>query len=344
LSWYTDQQLEQNAPLAVAAAWIFSYMGERDRALRFAEAAKHGSWQGPMPDGAASLDSAVSTLSAVLAIGGISGMAADAQRTVDLEPADSPWRTGALALLGQAQAINGDFERATATLEQAERLTAVNHASSATTLAYLAFIDLRTGQLERATERAERAHAIAERPTMATFMPNIATYSVVAAVHTSRGDLEAVARAVARAEALLPRLTDAFWWQLCLTHILLAPALVALGRNDEATRLLDESAAVLNTHPDTGQLPHWQTEATRLLTSSKPGRHSTSLTTAEKRVLRLLDSDLTLREIGRELYLSLNTVRTHTHSIYRKLGVSSRVDAVRTNRANRARTRVTSSS
>jgi LuxR family maltose regulon positive regulatory protein len=61
-------------------------------------------------------------------------------------------------------------------------------------------------------------------------------------------------------------------------------------------------------------------------------------------VLRLLDSDLTLREIGRELYLSLNTVRTHTHSIYRKLGVSSRAEAVQTDRVQRARTRVTSPS
>jgi LuxR family maltose regulon positive regulatory protein len=344
LSWYTDRQLEQNAPLAVAAAWIFGYMGERDRALRFADAAKHGAWQGPMPDGAASLESAVSTLSAVLAIGGITGMAADAQRTVGLEPIDSPWRTGALTLLGQAQAINGDFERATATLQAAETLTAGNHASSATTLAYLAFIDLRTGQLERATERAERAHAIAEQPTMATFLPNIATYSVVAAVHTSRGDLDAAAHAVARAEALLPRLTDAFWWQLCLTHILLAPALHALGRNDEATRLLNVSAHVLEGHSDAGQLPQWQTEATRLVTKPKPRAQSMSLTTAEQRVLRLLDSDLTLREIGRELYLSLNTVRTHTHSIYRKLGVSSRAEAVQTDRVHRARTRVTSTS
>jgi LuxR family maltose regulon positive regulatory protein len=100
--------------------------------------------------------------------------------------------------------------------------------------------------------------------------------------------------------------------------------------------LLDESAAVLNGHPDAGQLLQWRTEATRLLTKSKSRPHSTNLTTAERRVLRLLDSDLTLREIGRELDLSLNTVRTHTHSIYRKLGVSSRAEAVQTSRANRA--------
>ena len=45
--------------------------------------------------------------------------------------------------------------------------------------------------------------------------------------------------------------------------------------------------------------------------------------------LRLLATDLSLPEIARELYLSTNTVKTHTRSIYRKLGVSSRGEAVK---------------
>ena len=45
-------------------------------------------------------------------------------------------------------------------------------------------------------------------------------------------------------------------------------------------------------------------------------------------MLRLLATELTQREIGAELYLSLNTVKTHTRGIYRKLGASSREDAV----------------
>jgi LuxR family maltose regulon positive regulatory protein len=58
------------------------------------------------------------------------------------------------------------------------------------------------------------------------------------------------------------------------------------------------------------------------------GRRSTSpdLSDAERRILRLLATDLTLRDIGRELYLSHNTVKTHTRAIYRKLGVSSRTE------------------
>ena len=45
-------------------------------------------------------------------------------------------------------------------------------------------------------------------------------------------------------------------------------------------------------------------------------------------MLRLLRGTLSLREIGQELYLSQNTIKTHARAIYRKLGVSTRHDAV----------------
>ena len=48
----------------------------------------------------------------------------------------------------------------------------------------------------------------------------------------------------------------------------------------------------------------------------------------EATVLRLLRGTLSLREIGQELHLSPNTIKTHTRVIYRKLGVSSRGQAV----------------
>ena len=50
---------------------------------------------------------------------------------------------------------------------------------------------------------------------------------------------------------------------------------------------------------------------------------------AELAVLRLLASELTQREIGSELFLSMNTVKTHTRNLYGKLGVRSREEAVR---------------
>ena len=52
------------------------------------------------------------------------------------------------------------------------------------------------------------------------------------------------------------------------------------------------------------------------------------LTTAELRTLQYLPTHLSLREIGERLYVTRNTVKTHTISIYRKLEVTSRSEAV----------------
>ena len=56
------------------------------------------------------------------------------------------------------------------------------------------------------------------------------------------------------------------------------------------------------------------------------------LTQRERRVLQLLTGDLSERDIGRELYVSHNTVHSHVRSIYRKLGVSSRAHALQRTR------------
>ena len=59
------------------------------------------------------------------------------------------------------------------------------------------------------------------------------------------------------------------------------------------------------------------------------------LTERELAVLRLLTGGSSEREIGQELFLSFHTVHSHVKSIYRKLGVSSRADALATARARR---------
>ncbi len=52
------------------------------------------------------------------------------------------------------------------------------------------------------------------------------------------------------------------------------------------------------------------------------------LTTAELRVLRYLPTHLSFQAIAEELFVSRNTVKTQAIAIYRKLGVSSRGEAV----------------
>lgn len=52
------------------------------------------------------------------------------------------------------------------------------------------------------------------------------------------------------------------------------------------------------------------------------------LTDRELALLRMLPGDLTQRELGDALHMSFNTVKTYNRQIYRKLGVSSRDDAI----------------
>ena len=61
----------------------------------------------------------------------------------------------------------------------------------------------------------------------------------------------------------------------------------------------------------------------------RAGRSIEPLSERELDVLRLLASDLDGPDIARELHVSLNTMRTHTRNIYRKLRVTSRRAAVR---------------
>ncbi|HEY7812559.1 MAG TPA: LuxR C-terminal-related transcriptional regulator, partial [Nakamurella sp.] len=68
--------------------------------------------------------------------------------------------------------------------------------------------------------------------------------------------------------------------------------------------------------------------------SGGPGQRPTGpspaeLSARERQVLRLLDSELTGPEIARELFVSQNTVRTHTKHIFTKLDVTNRRAAVR---------------
>src|SRR5205823_12363023 len=99
---------------------------------------------------------------------------------------------------------------------------------------------------------------------------------------------------------------------------------------DGAHALLDEARGILAADPDAH---HLRGELRRLEADLGRGERRENLlgeplSEAELVVLRLLGTELTRREIGQERFLSLNTVRSHTRAIFRKLGVSCRIEAV----------------
>ena len=70
------------------------------------------------------------------------------------------------------------------------------------------------------------------------------------------------------------------------------------------------------------------TAGRRRQSTGPPGSPALVLSERERELLPLLAGTLSQREIGAVLHLSLNTVKTHTRVLFRKLGVSSRSEAV----------------
>jgi LuxR family maltose regulon positive regulatory protein len=114
---------------------------------------------------------------------------------------------------------------------------------------------------------------------------------------------------------------------------LLALAKVRLGRGERggARAALAEARDVFEAFPDAGIFPELLERQERKLGASKKRREEPlnwELTQRELDVLGLLESTLTTSQMAQSLYISPNTVRTYIKSIYRKLEVSSREEAV----------------
>jgi LuxR family maltose regulon positive regulatory protein len=124
--------------------------------------------------------------------------------------------------------------------------------------------------------------------------------------------------------------TDALPWLAVQVRLELAHALVTLRDTDAAGELLDEARELLDRLPNLGTLAEQAEELQRELDlTPEPERvHRTGLTPAELRLLPLLATHLSFREIAQQLFVSRNTIKTQAISVYRKLGVSSRSEAV----------------
>jgi LuxR family transcriptional regulator, maltose regulon positive regulatory protein len=128
--------------------------------------------------------------------------------------------------------------------------------------------------------------------------------------------------------AMLGRSPRSAW--LANAHVLRAQACRALGDVTGHTTSLDAADAILDRLPDPGAL----VARSRQLrpTTTGPVRHLTEfgeqLSGREITVLQLAAAGLTQREIADQLYISYNTVKSHMKATYRKLGATSREEAM----------------
>ena len=145
-----------------------------------------------------------------------------------------------------------------------------------------------------------------------------------------RGDVPAARQQLVNAQRLRPLLTYALPYLAVQARIELARVHLALADLAGARMLSREVDDLLRRRPGLGTLVGeagaLRVQLSRERGSGVPG--ASALTAAELRLLPLLSTHLSFPEIGEELFLSRHTIKSQANAIYRKLGVSSRTQAV----------------
>jgi LuxR family maltose regulon positive regulatory protein len=325
-------------PLAAhCGAWAAAVSGDRELLRHWLPVVEAGSHDGPLPDGVHSLRSSAALLKATFGFEGIGPMLDAAAEAVTLEtnPA-SPWYALARASYAAALYWSGDLAAAAEQAKVAATGTASVAAIRLRGFAFLSLIATEQGNLDEAERHAHTACQIAggADSSLGRSPQACLAYTAAAAVSAgrgrlseARGELERVLRVRRSRFAISP-------WPGVETMLRLAPVLFETGDRPGAIELLAEIRQLLSSSPDGADvlLARLDRLERRL---ARPGREVTlaapptePLTEREVAVLRLLRGSLSLQEIGQQLSLSRNTIKTYTRAIYRKLGASTRLDAI----------------
>ena len=196
--------------------------------------------------------------------------------------------------------------------------------------ALLALRAAKQGAWGEAAERARAAQAIVDETGLGDYAGSAIVHAATARVALHEGRREEARAALARAHRLRPLLDHGLPWLTVEVGLELTRAHLALGEAGAARTVLSETERVLELRPDLGSLVDEARELHERVaaTSGPAGAWAMSLTGAELRLLPYLATHLTFPEIATRLFISRNTVKTEAVSIYRKLGASSRSEAI----------------
>jgi LuxR family maltose regulon positive regulatory protein len=330
--WFDDRGLLQQYPaVAMLGAWVQALGGHAAAAERWAEAAERGSYEGMLPDGSPSIEGWRALLRAKLCRHGVRQMRTDAELALELLAVGSLWRAPAQLLLGISHMLAGDHSMADRAMAEATELAQDSRATVAASvaLAERAILAIGRQDWQAAETLVEQARSMVASAHLEECVTSLMVYAAGARVAIHHGNRDQAEQDLARARQLRPQATHALPYYAVQARLELTRAYLALTDVATARRVLREVDDLLGWRPDLGTLPE---QASQLRSQVDQLRGdaigAAPLTTAEWRLLPLLATHLTFREVGQRLYISQHTVKTQAISIYRKLGVSSRGQAV----------------
>ncbi len=328
-----DDIIRADAAAAHCAAWAAALSGDQESLRHWLPIIEASEDERALPDGIRSLRSSAALLEGTFGFRGIGPMRNAAARAVSLESEPgSPWRALAQASCAAALYWSGDLDAAAT--------VARNASPGATSIplirlwmcAVLTLIAVDQGDAAEAERWARTAQEIvASADSRLSEAPQSSlAFTAFGAVAAQRGQLTEARRALERALEIRHQNRVISPWVTLEVLLRLAPVLARLGDEPGAAALLAEARSILESSPDGAEAQFARLAKAERRLAGRPRTLSPGapLTDREAAVLRLLRGSLSLREIGEQLYLSQNTIKTHTRAIYRKLGVSSRDDAI----------------
>ncbi|HTZ86257.1 MAG TPA: LuxR C-terminal-related transcriptional regulator, partial [Solirubrobacteraceae bacterium] len=323
----SDEEIESDPQLSLAAGWVFFYAGDAARAKRFMAAAERGPLDEASPDGASSLRSSLASLRTIIAPDGIPGMLRDAEFTYAAEKAaGTRWHASGCRAMGLAYVLLGRPREAITVLREALTLLGEQPELAhvrVTCLAYLVFAAAELGNRRDAQRWAVEATWLVAEAHLDESAGATAAYAAGALVHQQRGDYTEAARQLESVRRLRLHLRAVPWVDADLA-LRCADISLELGDHGGALEFERVACDALQGYPDAGTLP----ARLRSLEGRIRRGEDYGLTSAELRVLSFLPTHFSLQEIADRLFLSRATVKTHVASIYDKLGVPGRSEAV----------------
>ena len=330
LSALTDEQIAADPRLALAAAWTAGWGGIDGAWRDWLERVDTRSEPVELPIGLPSIEAGAALTRAVYSYNDVGHHLEAAREAVRLF-VDSPGlHTIADGSLGVALYHAGLLSEARSHLAASvDRLAAEYPPTLPIALAYLSMAltgdgepgeGLRSAEAarERSDQQAGRRHA------GATGIVRLATGAALRELDRPADALDELDEAIELLDG------DPMKLDLAQARIERGLALAAVGRRAAATVELDQAASAVAECEDPGAVAG-QLRAAVLRIGADVRREPPgvgSLSARELEILSLLPGPLSRREIAGTLFVSFNTVQTHLRSIYRKLGVASRAQAV----------------
>ena len=328
-----DDAVRADPRLCLVRAWMTINLGRVGELAEWIDAAEKAlpAWDG---DGTSAFGAAAGMLRCMeeYLTGDAGAAIAAATEAVALDAVDlPPWRSVGCPVLGIALYWTGrqDESRATLLPAMSRALDAGNFLAQLHGTGCLALAAAARHEPAAATELIDRASAIRHERGFRDHWASAMTLLAQARVDSDADRLDAAERSLTEAVGLSRRGLARI--ELAYGLLELASLQLRRGSRQAAAATAAEAEDALAYCPDPGSVAALGTDLLRRVGSAHPARklpYGEQLSRRETAVLALLPTELSLRDIASSLSVSNNTIKTQTRSIYRKLGVPNRAEAV----------------